>query len=65
MEAYLFLKTGKSIIDDQTVQDIAFIETIEPDMIVINYGVDPMDYGNHDYYAHDIVIDPMRIIPKM
>lgn len=52
------LKKAATITDIDTVQDIPFVETIEPHMFVLEYLSDSMDWGNHDYSSHEIVVDP-------
>lgn len=53
--------SGDSIIDDQTVPEIPIVE-VTRNMFTVEYGMDNMDRGNHDYYtlgrAKRIVIDP-------
>ena len=38
----------KIIIDDQTVPEIPIVE-VTPNMFTVEYGIDNMDRGNHDY----------------
>ena len=51
----------KTIIDDQTVPEIPIVE-VAPNMITVEYGIDNMDKGNHDYETigtgKRIVVDP-------
>ncbi|MEK5037775.1 signal peptidase I [Sporosarcina sp. FSL K6-3457] len=51
----------KSIIDNQTVAEIPIVE-VTPSLFTVEYGVDNMDRGNHDYETigtdKRIVIDP-------
>ena len=60
-EHTLDVTEGKSIIDDQTVSDIPIVE-VTPSLFTIEYGLDNMDRGSHDYETigteKRIVIDP-------
>jgi len=51
----------KSIIDVQTVPEIPIVE-VAPNMITVEYAIDNMDKGNHDYETigtgKRIVMDP-------
>jgi signal peptidase I len=55
------VESGKTIIDDQTVPEIPIVE-IAPNMFTVEYGIDNMDRGNHDYETlgtgKRIVVDP-------
>ena len=42
------LGSGKSIIDNQTSPEIPIVEVM-PNMFTVEYGIDNMDRGNHDY----------------
>ncbi|WP_203247199.1 signal peptidase I [Sporosarcina beigongshangi] len=42
------LGSGKSIIDDQTELEIPIVE-VTANMFTVEYGIDNMDRGNHDY----------------
>ena len=41
-------ESGKTLIDDQTIPEIPIVE-IAPNMFTVEYGLDNMDSGNHDY----------------
>jgi len=51
----------KTIIDDQTVPEIPIVE-VAPNMITVEYAIDNMDRGNHNYETvgtgKRIVVDP-------
>jgi len=55
------VRSQKIIIDDQTIPEIPIVE-VTPNMIIIEYGIDNMDRGNHDYETigtgKRIVVDP-------
>lgn len=60
-EHILDVTKEKSIIDDQTVAAIPIVE-VTPSLFTVEYSVDNMDRGNHDYETvgtdKRIVIDP-------
>ena len=49
------------LIDDQTSADISIVE-VTPNLFTIQYGIDNMDRGNHDFITsgtnREIVVDP-------
>ena len=60
-EHTLDVTKGKSIIDDRTVADILIVE-VTPSLFTVEYSVDNMDRGNHDFITsgtdRKIVVDP-------
>ena len=56
-----YVESQKTIIDDQTVLEIPIVE-VAPNMITVEYAIDNMDRGNHDYETigtgNRIVVDP-------
>ncbi|MBS4207436.1 signal peptidase I [Bacillus sp. FJAT-50079] len=44
--------------DEKTSQTISFIEANQSHLLILDDRLDTMDYGNHDFYAHELVIDP-------
>lgn len=55
------VESQKTIIDDQSVPEIPIVE-VESNMITVEYGIDNMDKGNHDYETigtgKRIVVEP-------
>lgn len=58
------LGSGKSIFDDQTVADMPIVE-VTPGLLTIEYYVDNMDRGSHDFITRGtdrkIVVDPTEL----